>query len=88
MATIKAATADDEAARAANDARPSIEDDIDAFRERLDAFEEQLRIGGDRFLANAKELTAAATRQMQLHPLAAFGVAFVGGVAVARLLRR
>jgi hypothetical protein len=90
MATNKAAAADvDEATeRAANDAQASLEADIDAFRERLDAFEEQLRISGDRFLANAKDLTAAASRQMQVHPLAAFGVAFLAGIAVARVLRR
>jgi ElaB/YqjD/DUF883 family membrane-anchored ribosome-binding protein len=88
MTTSKTAAADDGGAAAANDAQARLEDDIEAFRKRLDTFEEQLRVTGDRLLENAKELTVAASRQMQLHPLTAFGVAFLAGVTVAKLLRR
>jgi ElaB/YqjD/DUF883 family membrane-anchored ribosome-binding protein len=65
-----------------------IEDDIDDIRERLEALEQQLRIAGDRLLESAKTLSSAAGRQMQTHPMAAFGVAFLAGITVARLLRR
>jgi hypothetical protein len=71
-----------------NGSQASAEDEIDAVTERLDAIEEQLRIVGDRLVESAKTLTAAASKQMQLHPLTAFGVAFLAGVTVAKLLRR
>ena len=60
----------------------------DEISERLEALEEQLRIAGDRLLESAKTLSAAASKQMQTHPMAAFGVAFLAGITVARLLRR
>jgi len=64
------------------------EEAIDEVSERLEALERQLRDAGDRLLESAKSLTDAASKQMQLHPMAAFGVAFLAGITVARLLRR
>jgi ElaB/YqjD/DUF883 family membrane-anchored ribosome-binding protein len=88
--TAKAAAPEDAAvhdgANGSSDSRTR--DDIDAAAERLEALEEQLRDAGERMLESARTLTAAASKQMQTHPLTAFGVAFVAGLAVARLLRR
>ncbi|HET7779839.1 MAG TPA: hypothetical protein VFL07_14920 [Rudaea sp.] len=71
-----------------NGAQEEAAEDIDAIGDRLEALERQLRQAGDHLLENAKTLTTAASKQMQLHPLAAFGVAFLAGVTAARLLRR
>jgi len=71
-----------------NGAQEETAEDIDAIGDRLEALEQQLRQAGDHLLENAKTLTAAASKQMQLHPLAAFGVAFLAGITAARLLRR
>lgn len=71
-----------------NGAQETVAEDIDAVGDRLEALERQLRQAGDHLLENAKTLSAAASKQMQLHPLAAFGVAFLAGVTAARLLRR
>lgn len=73
---------------AINGAQEKAAEDIDAVGDRLEALERQLRQAGDHLLENAKTLSAAASKQMQLHPLAAFGVAFLAGVTAARLLRR
>jgi ElaB/YqjD/DUF883 family membrane-anchored ribosome-binding protein len=71
-----------------NGAQEETAEDIDAIGDRLEALERQLRQAGDHLLENAKTLTAVASKQMQLHPLAAFGVAFLAGITAARLLRR
>ena len=65
-----------------------LDESVDAFSERLASLEAQLRDSGERLLASAKEVSGLASKQMRSHPLAAFGVAFVAGIAVARLLRR
>lgn len=65
-----------------------IDASVDAFSSRLASLETYLRENGDRLLNNAKELSGSAGTQMRTHPLAAFGMAFVAGIAVARLLRR
>ena len=65
-----------------------LDESVDAFSARLSSLEAQLRDSGERLLASAKEMSGLAGKQMQTHPLAAFGVAFVAGIAVARLLRR
>jgi len=65
-----------------------LDESVDAVSSRLTSLEAQLRDTGERLLANAKELSETAGKQMRTHPLAAFGVAFVAGIAVARLLRR
>jgi ElaB/YqjD/DUF883 family membrane-anchored ribosome-binding protein len=69
-------------------AEDTVDETVDAFSERLASLEEQLRENGERLLASAKQLSAVAEKQVRTHPLAAFGVAFVAGIAVARLLRR
>lgn len=71
-----------------NNGGSSANEELDEVGERLEAIEEQLRIAGDRLLESAKALSSAASKQMQLHPMAAFGVAFLAGITVARLLRR
>ena len=45
-------------------------DSIDEMGERLGTMEQQLREAGDRLLENARKLTDAASKQVQLHPLA------------------
>jgi ElaB/YqjD/DUF883 family membrane-anchored ribosome-binding protein len=69
-------------------AEDKLDENIDAFSERLVLLEKQLRQTSDLLLKNAKELGGSASKQIQMHPLAAFGVAFVAGVTLARLLRR
>lgn len=63
-------------------------EDIEEISERLADLEDQLRVAGERLRDSAKVLSGVASRQMQSHPLAAFGVAFFAGIAVARILRR
>ena len=83
-----AADTEDDVHAGINGGIPGANDDIDAVGERLAALEQQLRIAGDRLLESAKTLSSVASKQMQLHPMAAFGVAFFAGITVARLLRR
>jgi ElaB/YqjD/DUF883 family membrane-anchored ribosome-binding protein len=88
--TIKSAAADAAAKihNGVNAAEDKLDESVDAVNSRLESLEAQLRDTGERLLANAKELSETASKQMRTHPLAAFGVAFVAGIAVARLLRR
>jgi ElaB/YqjD/DUF883 family membrane-anchored ribosome-binding protein len=69
-------------------AEDRLDENIDAFAARLATLEKQLRQTGDLLLKNAKELGGSASKQVQTHPLAAFGVAFLAGVTIAKLLRR
>ncbi|MGH8042105.1 MAG: hypothetical protein ACREPN_08695 [Rudaea sp.] len=69
-------------------AEEKLDDSVDAFSARLIGLETQLRKVGERLLENARELGGSAGEQMRTHPLATFGVAFVAGITVARLLRR
>jgi ElaB/YqjD/DUF883 family membrane-anchored ribosome-binding protein len=88
--TIKATAADaaGKIHNGVNAAEEKLDESVDAVSTRLESLEAQLRDSGERLLANAKELSETAGKQMRTHPLAAFGVAFVAGIAVARLLRR
>jgi ElaB/YqjD/DUF883 family membrane-anchored ribosome-binding protein len=88
--TIKSAAADaaGKIHDGVNAAEDKLDESVDAMSSRLASLEAQLRDTGERLLANAKELSETAGNQMRTHPLAAFGVAFVAGIAVARLLRR
>jgi ElaB/YqjD/DUF883 family membrane-anchored ribosome-binding protein len=70
------------------DAQEAIDENIDAVSDRLVDLEKQLRRVGDLIVENAKTLGKSASKQAQMHPLAAFGVAFLAGVTVAKLLRR
>lgn len=87
---IKSTAADtaDKIHNGVNAAEEKLDETVDAVSTRLASLEAQLRDTGERLLANAKELSHTAGNQMRTHPLAAFGVAFVAGIAVARLLRR
>jgi ElaB/YqjD/DUF883 family membrane-anchored ribosome-binding protein len=71
-----------------NAAEENLDESVDAFSSRIASLEAQLRDTGERLLASAKDLGDVAGKQVRTHPLAAFGVAFVAGIAVARLLRR
>ena len=53
----------------------------------LEELEERLREAADRLTDTAKALGSIASRQVQAHPLAAFGVAFLAGLTVAKLMR-
>lgn len=91
MATrARAAAADIEETAGAgiNGSSGEAAEDIEEISERLADLEDQLRVAGERLRESAKVLSGVASRQMQLHPLAAFGVAFFAGIAVARILRR
>jgi ElaB/YqjD/DUF883 family membrane-anchored ribosome-binding protein len=71
--------------------KSKVADAADKLHNGVDATEEHLDESVDAFsalLASAKEMSGLASTQMRTHPLAAFGVAFVAGIAVARLLRR
>ena len=87
---IKSAAADaaDKIHNGVDTAEEKIDESVDAVSARLKSLEAQLRDSGERLLASAKEISESAEKQMRTHPLAAFGVAFVAGIAVARLLRR
>jgi hypothetical protein len=80
-------------------AAENLRDDIDDIRhsgaeaaeemsDRFADLEAKLSQGLDDLAQCARELGEVTGRQVRLHPLAAFGVAFLGGIAVARLLRR
>ena len=87
---IKSATADAAAKihNGVDTVEKKIDASADAYSSHLASIETQLRDAGERILANAKEVSDAAGKQMRANPLAAFGVAFVAGIALARLLRR
>ncbi len=81
------------------DSKPSIEDAADEiggaasrFTQRLRAngavLQDDLREAGERLGEGAKQFSQAAAEQIRAHPLTAFGIAFVAGVALTRLLRR
>src|ERR1700736_4686673 len=88
--TIKTKVADaaDKLHNGVDKTEEKIDESVDEFSTRLASLEAQLRESGERLLASAKEMSGLASTQMRTHPLAAFGVAFVAGIAVARLLRR
>ncbi len=76
-----------------------IEDDVAAaaatrgngaetFEGKSDELQEKLREMGRDLLESTRKLTEEATRQARMRPLAVFGIAFVAGVVVARMLRR
>jgi ElaB/YqjD/DUF883 family membrane-anchored ribosome-binding protein len=88
MIKAKVADAADKLHNGVDTTEEQIDESVDAFSSRLAALEAQLRDSGERLLASAKEMSGIASTQMRTHPLAAFGVAFVAGIAVARLLRR
>lgn len=69
-------------------ANEKLDETVDAFSTRLASMEARLRDYGEQFLSSAKDVSKTARKHATTHPLAAFGIAFVAGVTVARLLRR
>ncbi|HET8941292.1 MAG TPA: hypothetical protein VFN13_04820 [Rudaea sp.] len=61
---------------------------VDAVGARLASLESWLRDHGEQLVAGAKDVSKSARQHATSHPLAAFGIAFVAGVTVARLFRR
>jgi ElaB/YqjD/DUF883 family membrane-anchored ribosome-binding protein len=59
-----------------------------ATDETLEQLEDQLRRTADSLKESAKSLGDLASLQIQQRPLAAIGVAFLAGLAAAKLLRR
>jgi len=88
--TIKDATAD-AAAKIHNGvdaAEEQVDSTVDTLSARLAALEAHWREHADDLLAGAREIGDVAGKQVRAHPVAAFGVAFVAGMVVAKLLRR
>jgi len=69
-------------------AAASLGNGVDTLGEQHDALQDKLRDIGHDLLDSTKALTDEAAKQARLRPLAAFGVAFVAGIIVARALRR
>ncbi|HEY2396127.1 MAG TPA: hypothetical protein VGH81_09155 [Rudaea sp.] len=59
-----------------------------ATEDTLGELEDQLRQTADSLKESARALGDLATLQIQQRPLAAIGVAFLAGLAAARMLRR
>jgi hypothetical protein len=60
----------------------------EALDNRREQLQDTLHDFGRRLLDNSKELGGEIAKQARLRPLAVFGVAFVAGIFVARVLRR
>jgi len=56
--------------------------------EEIDELEQSLRDTADSIKETARALGDLASKQIQLHPLASFGIAFLAGLTAAKLLRR
>ena len=69
-------------------AEDKLDQAVDAVGARLASLESWLRDHGEQLVAGAKDVSKTARKHATTHPLAAFGVAFVAGITVARLLRR
>lgn len=69
-------------------AAASLGNGIEALGEQRDEMLDTLRDVGRRLLDSTKALTDEAARQARLRPLAVFGLAFVAGIIVARVVRR
>lgn len=68
-------------------AAASLGNGADALGKEHDELQDRLRDIGQSLLASSKVLVDEAARQARLRPLATFGVAFVAGVIIARVLR-
>ena len=83
-----AASAANKVRNGADAAQEKIDESVDVVSARLAALEALWKEYGDLLVKNAKEIGSAAGKQVRANPVTAFGVAFVAGLAVARLLRR
>jgi ElaB/YqjD/DUF883 family membrane-anchored ribosome-binding protein len=78
----------DAAADKLDAAAEKIDAAADNLNERIGEIQERLKADGERLLATAREFGDVISKQTRQHPLTACGIAFVAGIAVARLLRR
>ena len=84
----KAHASVDKAADKLDAAAEKIDAAADDLNARIDEIQERLKADGERLLASAREFGDIISKQTRQHPLTACGVAFIAGIAVARLLRR
>ena len=73
---------------AADMAGQRMQDASAALGTNIEELEERLREVSDRLADAAKTMRSIASQQVHEHPVAAFGIAFLAGVAVAKLLQR
>ena len=74
---------------AQDSAAPDVEEAATtATNETLEQLEDQLRRTAESLRESAQSLSDLASLQIQQRPLAAIGVAFLAGLAAAKLLRR
>ena len=80
---------DDAGNEVAGAARASVDDANGAkLRSNGAQLEEELHDAGARLAQGARTFGDAAIEQVREHPMAAFGIAFVAGLVVSRMLRR
>jgi ElaB/YqjD/DUF883 family membrane-anchored ribosome-binding protein len=88
VATAKAHARVDRAAEKIDAATDKMDAAADDLNERIGEISERLKADGERLLESARELGEMISKQTKQNPLTACGIAFVAGIAVARLLRR
>lgn len=69
-------------------ANEKIRQAAEQIEDEASQLEDQLRDSGERLIESARKIGEVISRQAKNHPLAACGIAFVAGLAVARMLRR
>jgi ElaB/YqjD/DUF883 family membrane-anchored ribosome-binding protein len=84
----KAHASVDKAADKLDAAAEKIDAAADDLNARINEIQDRLKADGERLFASAREFGDIISKQTRQHPLTACGVAFVAGIAVARLLRR
>ena len=72
---------------AATEAEERVEAAAAGLNADFEELEARLRDAADRLTDSAKAIGSIASRQVQAHPLAAFGIAFLAGITVAKLMR-
>jgi ABC-type transporter Mla subunit MlaD len=87
-AAAKAHASVDRAADKIDAAADKMDAAADDLNDRIGEISERLKADGERLLASACELGDVLAKQTRQHPLTACGIAFVAGIAVARLIRR
>ena len=84
----KAHASVDKAADKIEAAAEKVDAAADDLNARISEIQERLKADGERLFASAREFGEVISKQTRQNPLTACGVAFVAGIAVARLLRR
>jgi ElaB/YqjD/DUF883 family membrane-anchored ribosome-binding protein len=87
-AAAKAHASVDRAADKIDAAAEKMDSAADDLNARISEISERLKADGERLLESARELGDMLSKQTRQHPLTACGIAFVAGIAVARLMRR